>query len=41
MLFLLSGGWAVIGVELLVRHERRSRPVPQAAATEQRGVISR
>ena len=41
MLFLLSGGWAVVGVELLVRHERRSRPVPQAAATDQRGVLSR
>lgn len=41
MLFLLSGGWAVIGVELLVRHDRRSRQVPQPAVAEQRGVLSR
>ena len=41
MLFLLSGGWAVIGVELLTRHERRSHPVPQPAVAEQRGVVSR
>jgi hypothetical protein len=31
----------VVGVELLVRHERRSRPVPHAAATDHRGVLSR
>jgi hypothetical protein len=41
MLFLLAGGWAVIGVELLVRHDRRSRRVPQPAVSEQRGILSR
>ncbi|RPH35759.1 MAG: hypothetical protein EHM90_03545 [Chloroflexi bacterium] len=41
MLLLLSGGWAVIGVQLLMRHERRSSQIPQPAVAEQRGVISR
>jgi hypothetical protein len=40
MLLVLSGGWAVIGVELLVRHERRGARVPQAPVA-QRGVVSR
>ena len=37
MLLVLSGGWAVVGVELLVRHERRSRRVQQAASPSSEG----
>ena len=40
MLLVLSGGWAVIGVELLVRHDRRGARVQQAPVP-QRGVVSR
>ena len=41
MLLIVSGAWAVVGLELVERRERRSSRVPEAAATEQRGVISR
>ena len=41
MLLIGSGAWAVVGVELVERRERRASRVPQPAGTEQRGVVSR
>lgn len=43
MLLVLSGGWAVIGTELLVRHERRAAAVTRSAraASDQQGALSR
>ncbi len=41
LLLIVTGAWAVIGVELVERRDRRSSRVPQAAGTDQRGVVSR
>jgi hypothetical protein len=41
LLLIVSGAWAVVGLELVERRERRSSRVPQPAGTERRGVVGR
>jgi hypothetical protein len=41
MLLLGAGAWAVVGLEVLERYERRSSRVLQASSDEQRRVVSR
>lgn len=41
MLLIVSGAWAVVGLELMVRVERRTSRVPQAAGQDHRGVVNR
>jgi hypothetical protein len=41
LFLIVSGAWAVVGLELVERRERRAGRVPQAAATDKRGVVSR
>ena len=41
LLLVLTGAWAVAGVELLSRHERRTAQATNRMATNRQGALSR